>query len=81
MCYTYVMNDLLCLPQTFVRRARKMHRCRECGEAIFTHSQYAEYLGESAGYQSGHRYHLGACADKQLGVGMTDALIAALNAK
>lgn len=69
------MNDLICLDATVVRRARKMHRCHECGEAIFTHERYAEYLGESAGYQSGSRYHLGACADKQLGAGITDALI------
>jgi hypothetical protein len=69
-----VTAELICLGQTVLRTARKAHRCRGCGHYILSGERYAEYLGESASYQSGHRYHLGNCTDTQLGAGMTRAL-------
>ena len=57
---------------TFVRVARKGHTCRQCLKPIGTGTRYAEYVGESSPYTSGSRYHIGACADYQLGA--TDAI-------
>lgn len=51
---------------TFMRTARKAHRCEECGRTIAAGERYAEYVGETPVYQSGHRYCLDGCADKQL---------------
>lgn len=58
----------------FMRKARKEHRCFGrhmpgqgtflCGSPIFKGSQYVEYVGESAAYQSGKRFHVD-CARTQ----------------
>jgi hypothetical protein len=49
------------LPEGVVlRTARKEHTCRQCGEPIRPGERYAEDFNFTAGYQSGHRYHLTA---------------------
>lgn len=50
---------------TFIRTARKPHRCEGCRVEIVPGEQYAEYVGEVSAYQSGSRYCIG-CAERQL---------------
>jgi hypothetical protein len=59
--------------EVIVRIARKDHRCSgghdghqrtNCGKPIGNGSVYIEYLGESAAYESGYRYHVD-CALQQ----------------
>lgn len=69
----YRINPKMDDGSVIIRKARKYHRCQgghngecnvACHEPIKPGSPYVEYVGESAPFHSGHRYHP-ACAAEQ----------------